>query len=1380
MMAGNEIMPMAMPTFGVNTPTGGTAGHVVDIDTTDDYLTALNLNENSRYAGRIWSDKSVFANDVKVNGVTIDNDSDFLHVFSAIGSSLKTSGKNQLPLDVVFILDTSYSMVDQASTNGDDLENQRLEKAADALNSAIKTLMEASDYNRVGLVEFNSTSYKTMDLGRYKPGSTGRYFTYTGQYAAKNQKIEINATALDGGKIYDYTYRLQPVKSAPPYYLYGMTNTQAGFNTGMKMLADVADNDTTIMVEGERLQRIPVVIMISDGQPTYYLDTSRWWEPNTIGYVGASDSYTYPGVGLLALANASYMKQAINRKYFGVNNSYGDTATNPDYVAKVYTFGLELQMIDQDSDRDLANIVINPGENLKESNDNDMASYVRTTWMNYHSSTSVELNTPNYYSMRHPTTVYDIDRTGNAVDDLNYADKYVAVESAGNLENAINSVLGEVLKTDPWVPVAGDNDIHETDALTYIDPIGKYMEVKKVKNLLLLGELYSITEDGDKILQGDGVIIQKYKINDADLNVLRWNPSYGVEPDNLTADMPGVYKLSDIEIYVKITGDYDDPAVGDNPIESDIGFDQALYVNIPANALPIWVASYSSINGDVTYTTTAATPLRLFYTVGMHEGVLDENGKVDLTQVDADYIDANKGDDNAKVYFYSNWYADKDYSGYVLYDGLSSGDTVMSFSPADDNRYYIFQKNLRLYGPVSIDEDAYRANPENFEAQVTANAYDDSITVNGQTINAVSVVKSDEWYYIVIDYYDANGLVQLAVPRKGSMFGSGIGSDEVGFGGYLNWVDTTGNNEPREYTEGSSAPTDGTGNPNWVIATKIGCVRTGNMSRNMQVKDPNMTDPNLDSDGNLKPGKIRKTASTYYLPTISSSTGADASSTVINNYMGNNGRLEVTDTQVLVTKTVQDLEEEYKDTLFQFTITLVNQSGSNVYQGMTVQAIRVIRHPDAATNKWRARADTVELLTNNQGLLRDVSGELVRVDIDGNRPDENVTDEQLESSYIYYVYVGDDNLTDSEFTHTVFTSNSGKNTLPDAITVEKAYLVPVNDYSADSDYSQTYSTFGSVVEFPVGKVEWDNAIGHEVELYYNGRTTYLTTPVDFDDSGVGTFSLKHGDGLLFNNLDSDVKYTVKEILKAGQIEDKWEFKDAKTNGGTEDTTLIKDETGSDWTYAVNGKTSSSPVTSEKHYFNRKVDENGQLNIEITVDAVTESLLTDEFTFTVTLTLPDVYDKVTDGDDLPNDFTYTGYVISGVDFNNKVTAPEEGKLHVEWKESKGHWVGTATVTLKHGQGINITELPYGTKYKVEEVVENDYYLKKSENTEGTITESVSGTEPTVPTARFVNEKLVELPGTGGAGTIGLWLPGVALMLCAAALMFLVGTRRRNNA
>lgn len=1430
--ANNSPLPRPMQTVILPfAATKGTDGHVADEGTLNDYINALALYQNSRYAGRIWSDKSVFTGGLNIDGTDFANNSDFLHVFSALGSSIKTDGRNQLPLDVVFIIDTSASMsaggtlLSEASRGGYN-NNERFHQTGLALNLAVEELMNSNPNNRFGLVEFHSTSRVVLPLDRYEPVN-GKYFEPSTRndgedgpwYSRVNyywRTIDITVKPKNGSPIIESMMPIDPV--ADSSIDGGMTNTQSGLYTGMNMLASV--KDTKADVNGEAVQRLPVVIMLTDGQPTHYLTSGKWWTPNISdigGRTGYGSSETYSGEGFLALATASYMKQEINRNYFGEDNSFGDTETNSAYETKVYTFGLELQRVDAGNDRDMARIVLAPGTYLARST--TMANQIHSIWNTYYNNTGVSLPNgypynylPVTYNMTHPDTGYDITTDASATVALNYVDGAVELEKSEDLKNYLKDVLLNIIEYDPWVPVAGGNDvdIDEVDGddyLTYIDPIGKYMSVHDVEALLLLGRAYRIAADGDEV---DG--IQKYKFVGVDTDALIWNISYGEEPDSLDEDMPGVFRLSEIEIYVKTTGDAIDPGV--DHVESDDGFDQALYFRVPADALPVWVASFSQENGTnfVYDATCSVTPLRLVYTVGMAEEVLT-NGKVDLTKMDADYLAANKTDDNAGVYFYSNWYADRDYSGYVLYDGLSSGEPVMSFSPANNNRYYIYQKSLRVYGPIEINDDAYKASPESFEFDVTNThvVNGNTLTVNGRILNGAENIESDKWYYIVIDYYDAGGTVRLAVPRKGSMFGSGIGDGTPG--ACLSWYNPeTVDEKPYTVTENditTKQPSPGAG---YFIATRTGCVRTGNMSRNVQSKmHPETVDPNVNSDGTVKDGKTRKTAGTYYIPTISSSTGVAAGSTVINNYMGNNGRLEVTDTQLLVTKTVDSDEDPLltDDEPFMFTVKLTDNEGKPVYTD-SFNAIKVVWEKEQKS--WRALIDSIKLLTDSEGYLRisDADDGSGRARMTYNGAD-------------YYIFVG-------EINPTLFSCMGGKSlteVFPTGAIKVAATLVPVDEAGENiNDVSVT-----------VGSIDMDREIAHEVSLNYSGSITYQLESVPFDESGTASFELTHGTGLLFTGLDLGTRYTVTETLTAEQTEEKvrtkddvsskfgWEFEYVKyqADDGDSEQVLVNEAEGYNGSkiYAFSGRTGASVggrvnVTAKVHYYNTTNRPQVLPGLEIEKEVIGPVDPNKEFEFLIKLEQPEV-----DGDgeptgkyiNVPENEIFHAYIMPGTQSIDLYVGKDGMVYVIEKREAdeepeEGEVPVLKLLTLKAGQVCVIIDLPEEARYTITEAFgpsDNGAQYATTIKVDGSVPAKAESGSPWPPKnwtpengpvmhnrtvtgilntleegadsipavhVTYVNALLLEMPGAGAEvfAPLPLEIMGFILLLAAAALLF----------
>ncbi len=136
--------------------TTGTDGHTADDDTRQTYTNYLydkaSGDRTTEFSGRVWADKTVTTGDQTFSGgvdsVTVHNDSDFLVTYSALATTQSITGEAQSPLDVVFVVDFSGSMISNGMDNG----KSRLANLLDALNSSIKSLMEANEYNRVAVV----------------------------------------------------------------------------------------------------------------------------------------------------------------------------------------------------------------------------------------------------------------------------------------------------------------------------------------------------------------------------------------------------------------------------------------------------------------------------------------------------------------------------------------------------------------------------------------------------------------------------------------------------------------------------------------------------------------------------------------------------------------------------------------------------------------------------------------------------------------------------------------------------------------------------------------------------------------------------------------------------------------------------------------------------------------------------------------------------------------------------------------------------------------------------------------------------------------------------------------------------------------------------
>ncbi len=247
-------------------------------------------------------------------------------------------------------------------------------------------------------------------------------------------------------------------------------------------------------------------------------------------------------------------------------------------------------------------------------------------------------------------------------------------------------------------------------------------------------ELYINPIYGEKVPEAAQKAFDEKCERDAEGNIISYPEGNGTY-----AEYDGVYRLSDIRVWLEDTGDFVDQ---DGAITPNSGYERSLYLNIPAAAVPTQLAEITlGKDGVLSYETNLgsdhkdakkdedgngtsyeeycaqSTPFRLFYAVGLEEDLIlrDSSGNqvgVDFNAISAEYISAHTVAGQDYVYFISNFYSNTTYNDYVTDTATARtrGDPTVTFSPSSDNRYYVFQKPLPLYA------HAYRVEGENLKA----------------------------------------------------------------------------------------------------------------------------------------------------------------------------------------------------------------------------------------------------------------------------------------------------------------------------------------------------------------------------------------------------------------------------------------------------------------------------------------------------------------------------------------------------------------------------------------------------------------------------------------------------------------------------------------
>lgn len=230
-----------------------------DNNTTNDYTTHLNNNASTRYAGRVWTDKSVYTGDATFEGdvgsqtINKSEDADFLVSYSALATSQEIYGKAKACVDVVFVIDISGSMSNSDSymDNG----KRRIENLVEALNKSIDKVLSTNENSRVGVVGFSSSAFEFLPLDHYTKQYGNDYFTLNRSNLRVNA---INSSGVSVSKRRDVT---------------GGTNTHIGMDAGMDILANAQN------IETDGYNHVPALVLLSDGAATYSGE-GDWWNPS--------------------------------------------------------------------------------------------------------------------------------------------------------------------------------------------------------------------------------------------------------------------------------------------------------------------------------------------------------------------------------------------------------------------------------------------------------------------------------------------------------------------------------------------------------------------------------------------------------------------------------------------------------------------------------------------------------------------------------------------------------------------------------------------------------------------------------------------------------------------------------------------------------------------------------------------------------------------------------------------------------------------------------------------------------------------------------------------------------------------------------------------
>ena len=537
----------------------------------------------------------------------------------------------------------------------------------------------------------------------------------------------------------------------------------------------------------------------------------------------------------------------------------------------------------------------------------------------------------------------------------------------------------------------------------------------------------------------------------------------------------------------------------------------------------------------------------------------------------------------------------------------------------------------------------------------------------------------------------------------------------------------------------------------WVIATKPGSLRMGDMAEGIKSKESNITG----------------TSYNYYLPTVATDFIKEksmADSTIINSYLGNNGRIEVTDSLLLLTKEVSlsenNVSEEYLQQKFQFEVKIEGQEGER-------SAVQTYRNP--YNNRWQLRLSTIDVKTDNKGFLQTLDNQLAIYEKDDQKfyiyIGENTVQEGTEDEYVFRLYNAVDNDIDMNLTRSGMTTyvedpdaidNSLKSKLKEfkkkddshplgmvEFWVDKVYLVPIEELIEESTWEFT-NHYDSISNFVISSVDAYQNGAKQYTSEYLTTTSYLTTKVFFgyeDDhkpsakpegwieeewenqkANTATIYLTPESGIIFTNLDAGTEYEITEKIREEQ-QDRIRFGKITyraTEEGEQDVTI-------DGAH-IKGNTETG-FMDEVHYINHYIS---PVNLEISKEVSgSKGEKNKDWHFQV------IFTPISSNPQLLTNYSAIKTDATGTE------QPESISLS---QQENGTY--TADFTLKAKEKIVIENLPQGTSYQVTEQEANQgSYQTVSDNAKGTLDTAL--TKVTFENANYSRHQLILRKEVDGA-------------------------------
>lgn len=747
---------------------------------------------STEFAGGVWTDKSVFTSvDAFENtGIVWEaSGNNFLVALSAIASTESVTGLASVPTDTMMVLDISSSMYPQRNP-------ATIQTMLNAVNESIANLQQLNENNRVGVVIYYggqdrnqsdaSNSMVLLPLDRYTNANETFLVANVSNNLLQSVAVNANVTNSSGATVAQTTRTVTDV--AGTYAQLGILDALSQFEAADTVIPATASYQPGVT-------RVPIMIFMSDGEPT--AATHQYTQKVDAGMGNNTTTIRNPDeTDFVTQLTMAYTHDMIDDHY---------VETEP----IIYTLSLG---------KDISLAVMDPaGTSNGINNTSDTIKGYWNTLIANGSTNITVMNSPDGWSAPTVQKTYTVQTTTvngktfpQNASQMNYVDKMFTADTAGDLTSVFKDIVNLINVQSEYHPTFVSGNLNLDGYITFIDNIGKYMEVTEIEGILIHDNLFSGADIASNFVSGGGdlgtidnptslgdemvwAVQQRLGIDTVEtaralLNNAFVNGQLSYTSDtefsnyigwyaNAAGEYLGFYHEgvttlpeatgdanTDPEYLIKSYGYLGEVDEDQGVEQSDMMYatvqvresistgEQTVIFAIPAALIPL-VEYDIELDEDgypIAFDIAGAnSPIRLVYEISLKDGI-NENTINDPDVVDPEYIAENSNADGS-VNFYTNQY-EADFS-----IGYGKVNTVSYFRPSRENARYYFRENAVILtdknGTVYTGENAPDENGIYYFAR-SVYTYDGANVNNGYiydrlSASAIATAKKGEnntWY----------------------------------------------------------------------------------------------------------------------------------------------------------------------------------------------------------------------------------------------------------------------------------------------------------------------------------------------------------------------------------------------------------------------------------------------------------------------------------------------------------------------------------------------------------------------------------------------------------------------------------------------------------